>query len=140
MRTAFFCFFLLGAPGLLAQSTVLTPAAPDALLPSQPGQSITVLTPQTLAPNAQNWWAQQQPNSKWRSPLLAQNRPFAFAMPSPQTPPGRMEPIPTQWPNAKFQAIPTRWANVTVVPLSGAGAAATPGTGTAALFVQPARK
>ena len=139
MRTAFFCFFLLATPGVLAQSTVPLSATPDALLPSQPAQSITVLTPQMLTPDAQNWWA-QQPGSHGNSPLLAQNRAFAFAMPSPQAPPGRMEPIPTQWPNAKFEGIPTRWANVKVVPLSGARAAASAESGGAALFVQPGRK
>ena len=139
MRTAFFCFFLVAAPGVMAQSSTPFAESPDALLAPQPGQSITVLMPQTLTPDAQNWWA-QQPGSHGNSPLLAQNRAFAFAMPSPQAPAGRMEPIPTQWPNAKFEGIPTRWANVKVVPLSGARAAASAESGGAALFVQPVRK
>lgn len=128
MRTAFFCLFLLAAPGMLAQSTVLLPASPEA-----------GLTPQTLAPNAQSWWA-QQPGGQWSGPLLAQNRSFEFAIPRPQAPAGKMEPIPTQWPKAKFEGIPTRWAGVTIVPLGGAEAPATPPTGTAAFLVQPGRK
>jgi hypothetical protein len=134
MRTALFpLLLLLAAPALLGQSEVPFTVSPVAPLDSGPGK-LTVQMPQ-----AQNWWA-QHPNNNWRGPLLAQNRPFAFAVPSPPTPAGKMEPIPTQWPNAKFEGIPTRWKNLKVVPAEGAGAAAIPGTGSAALFVQSARK
>jgi hypothetical protein len=129
MRTAIFCLMLLAAPALLGQSAAPLQTSPGALSPPHSGD-LTALTPQ-----AQDWWA-QQPNGGWQAPLLAENRPFAFAMPSPQMPTGRMEPIPTQWPHAKFEGIPTRWKNLKVVP---AGTAA-PGTSGTTLFAQPARK
>lgn len=136
MRTAIFSLLLLAAPALMGQSGQPLTVTPETLLKPQPDQS-TVLMQQTLQmPQAQDWWT-QQPSSKWRGPLLAQNRPFEFAIPKPQTPLGKMEPIPTQWPNAKFEGIPTRWQNLKVVPAGGMGAAV-PGRGM--LFVQPGRK
>jgi hypothetical protein len=132
MRTLVFFLSLAAAPALLGQSAVPFAALQGAPLPSHPG-NLTVLTPQ-----AQDWWA-QHPNGGRHGPLLAEDRPFAFAMPSPQEPAGKMEPIPTQWPNAKFEAIPTRWKNLKVVPADGGGAV-TPGNCDAALFVRPGRK
>jgi hypothetical protein len=133
MRTAFFCVLLLAVPALLAQSPVPLTMSPGAPLPSHPGKLIVV------APQAQDWWA-QQPDGSVRVPLLPQNRPFAFAMPTPPAPIGRMEPIPTQWPSAKMEAIPTRWPQLKAVPIGGAGAASGPAPAAAALFLQPARK
>jgi hypothetical protein len=133
MRTAIFSLLLLAAPGLLAQSADSLTLSPGAPRPSPPDKLTIIM------PRAQDWWA-QQPNSSVRVPLLAQNQPFAFAVPSPQTRSGKMEPIPTQWPNAKFEAIPTRWKNLKVVPAGGADAASTPGNPSAGLFLQPGRK
>jgi hypothetical protein len=140
MRTAIFSLLLLlAAPALLAQSGIPDAGSPGMPLPAHPGKPMAVTPGITLTPQAQNWWAQPRSNN-WRGPLLAQNRPFAFAMPSPQMPAGKMEPIPTQWPNAKFESIPTRWQNLKVVPAGGAAAAAIPATSSAALFASPERK
>ncbi|HTW47233.1 MAG TPA: hypothetical protein VMD92_04750 [Acidobacteriaceae bacterium] len=130
MRTAIFSLLLLAAPGLLGQSSVPFAASPGAPVPSHSGK----LT--AIAPQGQDFSI--QPNGRWRGPLLAENRPFAFARPSPPALAGKMEPIPTQWPNAKFEAIPTRWKNLKVAQARGGGAPAD--TGSAARFAQPGRK
>jgi hypothetical protein len=138
MRTAIFPLLLLAAPALLAQSAQTLTVPPGAVWPSEPPGPI-LLAPQTsLAPQTQDWWA-QPPGSSWSGQTLAQNRPFEFAVPRPQAPAGKMEPIPTQWPSAKFESIPTRWKNLKVVPADGAAAAAAE-SGSSALFAQPARK
>jgi hypothetical protein len=132
MRTAIFSLVLLAAPGLLGQSSVPFAASPGAPVPSHSGKLMA------MAPQAQDFFI--QPIGRWRGPLLAENRPFAFARPSPPGPAGKMEPIPTQWPGAKFEGIPTRWQSLKVVPAGAGGTAATGAGSSATLFVQAGRK
>jgi hypothetical protein len=115
MRMRFLAFILLASPVAFGQSSLPQAITPGAPLPSHSGNLI-VVTPQAPGFSV-------QPNPGRRAPLLAQNRPFAFAVPAPQSPTAKAEPIPTQWPAVKFEGIPTRWANLRVVPIGGTGAA-----------------